>query len=113
MEVVTTERGIEVTVTRRISIGYTLKINPSEAYLGIESGDIKPVAIQPMNEIERDIADQAEEFTRIHLDGLEGDDHANEYNRLHNDLWVVYQYNHGGEIEALPLEEFVQHTMSY
>ena len=113
MDINMTERGIEVTVTRRISIGYTLKINPSEAYLGIESGDIKPLAIQEIIYMEEHIRPQADEFSRVHLECLEGDEYMEENIRLNAGLWVVYQYTHSGEIETLPLEEFVAHTMPY
>lgn len=121
---------VEVTTTRTIRVGQLLKINPSEAYLGVDSGNVRVLAIvpsKPDNEtvyaegidtegIIRDI----EEYKDIHLDTLGGPgstDYEDELMRLDNQPWVVYHYPYAKQEEVyiyvFPLEEFVQHSMMY
>jgi len=103
---------VSVEVTRTVRIGAIMKINPSEGYLGIESGNIQVTEIGAMRDIT--LRDQAEEFARVHLDMLEGDEYMEENIRLDSGLWVVYNYTSGnGGKETLPLEEFIAHTMHY
>jgi hypothetical protein len=105
---------VSVEVTRTVRIGAIMKINPSEGYLGIESGNIQVIAISTIQDMNEEPASQAEEFTRVHLDTLEGEDEYMEENiRLNGQLWVVYKYTRSGDTETLPLEEFIAHTMHY
>lgn len=109
--------GIAVTVTRTIEVGKTMKINPSEGYLGIESGNITVLAIEPYYTLEGDVRNQAEEFSRVLLecfDGLDENDlYQEEEERLRIQPWVVYQYGRNGDVCTLPLQEFVEHSMPY
>lgn len=102
---------VSVEVTRIVRIGTIMKINPSEGYLGIESGNIQITEIGAKRDIT--LYDQADEFSRVHLDCLEGDEYMEENIRLDSGLWVVYNYTRSGDKETLPLEEFIAHTMHY
>lgn len=114
--------SVTVMVERTIAVGTTVKINPSEAYLGIDSGNITIVAICTMDLLEGDAKSDAEEFTRIHLDMYDEDEdmdddeeesvYTSERTRLHEKPWVTYEYRNG-DTQVLPLEEFVDHTMMY
>ena len=87
MEVTTQfDNLVEVTVYRRIQTGMTLRINPSEAYLGIDSGVIKVQHITDLAgllELDEDLSRQADAFGNAHLDML-GEDRELEK--------CVYQY---------------------
>jgi hypothetical protein len=121
----TTIESVDVEVTRKIKVGVTLKINPSEAWLGIESGTIKITHILSQANIEsvdspdHPIAEYVGQIVHdkeVYLDtmGQPGDsEYQSEYDRLETDPWVVYKYSHTGEWAILPLEEFVQHSMMY
>ena len=109
---------VEVTVYRRIRPGMTLRINPSEAMLGIDSGVIKIQHITDLAgllEIDENLSQQADNFGNIQLDMLVDDAKAmaDELERL-SETWVVYEYMYdAGEQYVLPLEEFIEHTMQY
>lgn len=118
--------SVHVQVTRKIEVGKVLKINPSEAYLGIDSGNVRVLAIVPAKPDNLEsygegidtevIIRHIEEFKDIHLDSLRGEDYASELARLDDQPWVVYQYVYNPtntEWAVLPLEEFVEHTMMY
>lgn len=121
---------IVVEVTRSIREGMTLRMNPSEAFLGIESGLIKVVAILPYpNSLDpeelthisgipsEDILVHIRSFTEAMIDLRDptdpGDNYKDEVDRLGAEPWVVYQYSKDKEWAVLPIEEFVDHTMHY
>ena len=111
-------QGITVEVQRHIRVGMTMRINPSEAMLGIDSGVIKVQHITDLAgllELDEDLSRQADAFGNAHLDML-GEDRellAEETDRL-SGTWVVYEYMYdGGQQYTLPLEEFIEHTMQY
>jgi hypothetical protein len=62
---------------------------------------------------DENMCDQADEFARISLDGMEHDYAMELEHRFHNQPWVVYQYNSEQDRCVLPLEEFVEHTTHY
>lgn len=119
------EDSIMIVETRTIRIGQTIRINPSEAYLGIESGLIKVLGFIPpkpdnetayiAGEDTESILSDIEYFKEIELQAVEGtEDYAGRLGDLDNQQWVVYRYN-GNHIEyqVLPLDLFVGHTMYY
>ena len=124
MEIISTReydyavQEVHVAVHRTIRKGMTLRINPSEAMLGIDSGVIKIQHITDLAgllELDEDLSKQADAFGSAHLDML-GEDRellAEETDRL-SETWVVYEYMYdGGQQYTLPLEEFIEHTMQY
>lgn len=119
---------VEVTTTRTIRVGGIYKINPSEAYLGVDSGNIKVLAIlphKPDNETvyaegidTEDVIRQVEEYKDIQLDTLGGPgttEYEDELMRLDSMPFILYQYCYTKDKEwcVFPLEEFVQHSMMY
>lgn len=119
------ETSITVLVERTVTIGQTLKINPSEAWLGIESGNIKIISIgtreQLLEQGNPDVIDSMEAEYEALKDikhyveqGQADADDVAFRNSLDTDPWVGYQYqNRAADIYALPLELFLDHTMSY
>lgn len=103
---------VEVVVTRTIVPGQLLKIHPSEAFLGIESGTITVDSIRKLNELEGGMRDMADDYIQAATDFLEDEELATERNRLQG-TWVVYTYANSQETLALPVEEFVDHTIQY
>lgn len=120
--------GLTVEITTEIRVGHHLRINPSESFLGIESGIVTVLGIVYYNDLgdgvtvpgilDGDIlAIMGAERDGI-LDLMEGTEYyEEELRKLNNDPWIVYQYQgndeYGGEWHVLPLEEFVGHTMHY
>lgn len=120
--------SVEVTITRVIKIGGIYKINPSEAYLGVDSGNVKVVGIVPF-ELDKshqyvshihteNIIRDIDEYARVQLDTLGGPGNAEyegELERLSSQPWIVYEYVYpSGEYYCVfPLEEFVEHSMMY
>jgi hypothetical protein len=98
--------SIDVTVTRHIKIGQIVRINPSEAFLGIEHGIVEVIAIKEYDELD-------------HTDGnVEGVVELDE--DAMNEPWVLYRYKwsdyKGIDKEYLvpfPLSYFINHTMHY
>lgn len=111
---------VQVQIKRTIYVGQTLKINPSEGYLGINSGNIRVQAILPyerLTEYSQEVYDYATEHATVEL-GCFGDtpEYNEEYSKMFNGLWVVYEYTYDPsdtDPYAIPLEMFVQHTMMY
>lgn len=105
---------VVVEVTREIKVGKVYKIQPTEAYLGIDQGTVVVTNIDALEYLEGDTLEQAREFCRIHLDGMTGQDYYDEDMRLNNQPWVAYQYSRlPGDQYVLPLEEFVIHSTMY
>jgi hypothetical protein len=111
--------GITVEITRSIRVGQTLRINPSEAFLGIESGIIVITHVGTREElIDSIIPDAIRESIQteyeVMMDNLD-DKYAEDRDtkeRLDIEPWVAYQYTNG-ERYSSPLELFIQHTMEY
>jgi hypothetical protein len=117
---------LQVEVVKSYRVGQSVRINPSMAYLGIDSGIVKVLGFippKPDNEtvyIETedndDILSEIENFKEVMLQGYTtGDsDYADLLQMLDNEPWVVYRYS-GNHIErhVLPAYLFVQHTMMY
>ena len=122
-----TDVEVEVTTTRTIRQNGIYKINPSEAYLGVDSGNVKVLAIVPsMPDSETEYAEgidtmgiirDIEEYKNIQLDTLGSLEYEEELERLNSQPWVVYHYPYTDQDETyiyvFPLEEFVQHSMMY
>jgi hypothetical protein len=107
---------VYVTTTRAIKVDQTLRINPSEAYLGIEPGVVRVTFIGTMDEIQASDLDDVAKEQAIFEQGtmMDNTDDTEELDRLENGIWVVYQYsNLDADKCSLPLEEFVEHTMRY
>lgn len=108
-------KEVEVTIVRKIGTGRLYKIQPTEAYLGIEAGTVRVTHIVPLVElinISEDLSSQADEFCRVHFDNLEYD--STEHARLTEQPWVVYQYSKlTTDRYVMPLDEFVEHTTHY
>lgn len=112
--------GLEVQTTRVLRIGMHLKINPSEGYLGIESGNIKidniiDGADVPKLDRGTDVYKDIQEFADVYLSLFsEGDydDYNDAHTRLFTQPWIVYSYSNS-DTYVLPLEEFLEHTMIY
>lgn len=119
-------RSVVVEITTEIREGHWYRINPSEAYMGIESGvvevtailsgikelDSKEVYVEGVNT--EDLIHMIEVHKEGVLDLMEGTEYYDEeLNKLDNGLWIVYKYQRDGEWNVLPLEEFVGHTMHY
>ena len=112
--------AVRVTIERRIAVDQTLRINPSEAYLGIESGVIKVLAVGTMKQLKAtedihpgivECIDCEYSVMRDNLDPSYDED-VRLLDSLEIDPWVGYQYTNG-DVYALPLYLFVDHTMSY
>lgn len=105
--------GIQVEVEEVMDIrpGKISRINPSEGYMGIESGVIEvQLVVDPSNvlAIEEEyplIADRIRYFSDV--------DSPEERERLDTGPWIIYKYSSSGDIDVLPLQEFIQHTMIY
>lgn len=118
------EHYVQVEVTRSIRVGRTLRINPSESYLGIEPGVIQvthilwPADIAAAKEqgVQQDIISQIDTFRDAELDNHDSTEHGGVYTyvqeSMDNHPWVVYKYTNG-EVAVLPLEWFIDHTMHY
>lgn len=105
---------VVVEVTKEIRVGGLYKMVPTEAYLGIDYGTARVDDIVLRDDMALDIQEQANEFTRLHLECMEGDMLEQETKRLATQPWVVYTYTgKGGDTLALPLEEFVIHSTMY
>lgn len=115
----TTIESVDVEVTRKIRVDGSYKIQPTEAYLGIECGTIRITHIAmlcDLVDIGDDLRMQADEFARVLLDNIGEDspEWITEDTRLCEQPWVVYQYSKLPEDRyCLPLEEFVIHTTIY
>lgn len=117
---------VDVTVSRTIGVGQILRINPSEAWLGIDSGIIKITHI--LGNEDRQSVDSTdhplEKYTRqiesdidVYLDMYEGTpEYSTELSKYDHTLWVVYEYQYGtsnDEWGVLTIEDFIEHSMSY
>lgn len=126
MEYVQGVNEVNAVITRTIKVGQTLKINPSEAFLGVEPGNIEVIAILPgiLSALDVDVEGidaeavirQMEEYKDVMLDLFQPGDSEYEYEltRLNEQPWILYQYTTGDkEWNVFPLEEFVDHSMIY
>lgn len=117
---------LTVEVVKSYRVGQSVRINPSMAFLGIDSGIVRVLGFippKPDNEtvyIETedndDILSEIENFKEISLQGFTpGDsDYQDTLQMLDNEPWVVYRYM-GNNIErhVLPAYLFTEHTMMY
>lgn len=106
---------VEVQVTRTIRVGQILKINPSEAYLGIESGNITIIDIANHDELaSSELRDMATDFINVETyTDVEDNVEFGRRHELEGNLWVAYKYHKDDEISVLPIDEFIEHTMNY
>src|SRR5690606_2940041 len=103
------QEELEIQVSRSVKVGRTVRINPSMAYLGIESGLVEVVAIVPGRPDKdavytadihtENIIRDMEEFKRVEAHGLYDEDWVGEMNRLEDQPWIVYWYNNSDDIE--------------
>lgn len=126
MEYIQGVNEVSAVITRTIKVGQTLKINPSEAFLGVESGNVEVIAILPgiLSALDVDVEGidaeavirQIEEYKDVMLDPFQPGDSEYEYEltRLNEQPWILYQYTTGDkEWNVFPLEEFIDHSMIY
>lgn len=122
----TNDLCIEVTIKRSVEYGRLYRINPSEGMLGIESGIVGVTAILQIEDMENllygpteddylvPVVRQIQADKQVYLQGLEGVERDKTLDWLESQPWIVYEYQHSGEgALALPLEDFVDHTMRY
>jgi hypothetical protein len=112
--------GITVEIERSVRVGSIMRINPSQAYLGIEPGVITVEAIGDMTEIrgtqDVDIVEYMEEHYKVEVDNLdiEGYEQDREYKqKLDREPWVVYSYQSSGDTYVIPLGLFLDHISTY
>lgn len=115
--------SLTVTIDKEIKVDKILRINPSEGWLGIESGLIKIRHIlsqedrQSVDRPDHEYAEythQIESDIDVYLQGQEGNDYASALHALDSQPWIVYVYTHDrAEWYTLPLDLFVDHTMMY
>lgn len=107
---------VYIQVNRIIDVGQLYKIQPTEAYLGIEQGTVSVLFIGDLAELleyDENLSKQADEFARVSLDLLEGtSEWSVDEERFHTQPWVAYSYRNN-ECSVLPLYEFIEHTTHY
>jgi hypothetical protein len=117
--------SVTVTMDVEIKVGRWLRINPSEAFMGIEPGVVKIAGILHHTKLDNEEVyvdgintEELIHMIEVHKDGvldlMEGTEYyGEELDKLDNGIWVVYQYQRNDGWNVLPLEEFVGHTMHY
>jgi hypothetical protein len=129
MEIVTQKVDmVTVQVERTVMVGQTLRINPSEAFQGLYGGVITVIGIVDTGNLDPDVEEialidtqdlisQIEVDKDQYLDGYEHEEYDEELARLDSQPWVVFLYESNPYVErewyALPLYEFIEHTMHY
>lgn len=110
-------KSVTVEITREITVDQLYKIQPTEAYLGVECGTVRVMFIGCLSELldySEEASSQADEYARVQLDLLDKEFYAEEDKRLRTQPWVVYQYSRlPRDTYIFPLEEFVIHTTQY
>ena len=106
--------NVTVQVQRTVRVGQTLRINPSEGYLGITSGVIQVLYIGTKDDMKSSDNSQVQEAVgQVEADYYSYlDVDSSNKERLDNEPWVVFSYN-TQYVTGLPLDEFLDHSMQY
>ena len=113
------EGVIQVQVTRSVRVGGMYKIQPTEAYLGIEPGTVHVLEICKLEDMDtsREYYENGKTFMEVEADNLDSSMFKEDMEYLDamtNGLWVAYKYSTYDLGEwALPIEQFVTHTTHY
>ena len=105
-----------VQINRAIRVGQLCKIQPTEAFLGIECGTVRVMFIGSPADIydyDDNMSKEIDAFSESMLD-LCPEDNMELTTRFIDEPWVVYQYSRlHQDRTVLPLQEFVEHTTNY
>ncbi|AWD92955.1 hypothetical protein HSE3_gp003 [Bacillus phage vB_BceM-HSE3] len=106
-----TENGVEVQVTRKITIGSTFSISPSQAFMGIDAGSVEVIDICKYEDLQEEAKSDADAY----LSTLE--EFEDEYNQEKSSAWIVARYldteQFGTDKLAFPLHTFVDHISAF
>lgn len=120
---------IVVPMTRKIELGRTVRMVPSDGYLGVDFGVAKIIGMCDANDLEKwnilDGHDSAADAIRASVDGfmdaelslwdLGTTDYSERLEQLQNQPWIAYEYTRGSDddVWVFPLELFLSHSLSY